>query len=139
MFENKSSLVIPAAIIIGAMLLGGLFWLVAGRSTFKMAIVNTGNLINQSEFGRGLTKELQEKNTELGKKAEAAKTDDEKQKISKEFAAFQTEKEAEFAKKVTEAVAAVAKRKGVGIVASSQSFIYSQIDLTDEVIKELDK
>ena len=74
-----------------------------------------------------------------GAKLKAAKSDSEKNAINLEFQSFQTAKQKEYTQKVSGAVAKVAKAKGIRAVATSQSFIYSQPDLTDAVIKELNK
>ena len=59
--------------------------------------------------------------------------------MKSEFEQFKAAKQKEFLDKVNDTIAKVAKRKGIKAVASPQVFVYSELDLTGDVIKELAK
>ena len=59
--------------------------------------------------------------------------------MKSDFEQYKAAKQKEFLDKVNNTIAKVAKRKGIKAVASPQVFVYSEIDLTGDVIKELAK
>lgn len=72
-------------------------------------------------------------------KLKAAKTTAEQETVKLEFQQYQTAKQSELAEVVKKATAKVAKAHQVKLVANSNAFVYFNSDLTDDVIKELDK
>jgi Skp family chaperone for outer membrane proteins len=56
-----------------------------------------------------------------------------------EFEKYKKEKQQEFTDKVIVALEKVAKKHGYKAVATDQVYLYSRNNITDEVIKELDK
>lgn len=136
--DNKNWLV-PAAIILGALIVTtGLIWSFSAFS-YRTATVDIQKIEVQSEFSKKLNEEVQAKGEELSSKFKSAKNDQEKQAINVEFENFKKEKQQEFTSKIKSALEKVAKKKGYKGVASNQVYIYSAYEITDDVIKELDK
>lgn len=136
MVENKGFL-LPVSVLVGALIiLGGLIWAV-NAFNFKVAVVDLAKISKESTVSKAIEKEITAKGQELKKKFELAKTDAEKSQIQQEFDKFKSEKETEFVNKVKQVVTTVSKRKGIKAVASPQVFIYSDTDITSDVIKEL--
>ncbi len=136
--ENKKWLV-PGAIILGALILtAGLIWSYSAFS-FKLATIDIQKIEEQSDFSKKLNEEVQAKGKELSTKYKSAQNDKEKQAINLEFEKFKTEKQKEFTSKVKSILEKVAKKQGFKGVASNQVYIYSAYDITEAVIKELDK
>ncbi|TCL62211.1 hypothetical protein EDC14_102762 [Hydrogenispora ethanolica] len=134
---EKKGFLLPASIILGSLIiLAGLIWAV-NASMMKIGVVDFGKLSKESALGQKFNKEIVAKQKELQTKFKAAKTDAEKSQISSEFESFKASKESEFVSKATQAVKTVAKRNRVKVVSSPQVFIYSDTDITAEVIKEL--
>ncbi|GEM_PF-699027 len=136
---NKSTWLIVGAILLGALLIGGAVLFAANQMSFKIATVNLNKLIQDSELGQKLGQELNNKKTEIEGKIASAKTNEEKEKLTKEFEQFQSTKDDEFTKKAKKAISNVCKKKGIKAVASSSMFVHNELDITDDVIKELDK
>lgn len=137
MINNKWLL--PGAVILGVLILtGGLIWAVSAFS-FKLATVDIQKIEEQSSFSKNLNKEVQAKGKELSSKFKTAKNDNEKQAINLEFEKYKNEKQKEFTAKVKTILGKVAKKKGYQAVTSDQIYIYSAHDITEDVIKELDK
>jgi Skp family chaperone for outer membrane proteins len=135
--ENKKWLV-PAAVILGALLLtAGLIWSFSAFS-FKIATVDIQKIEADSEFSQKLNEEVQAKGKELSSKFKSAKNDQEKQAINVEFENFKNEKQKEFTSKVKSAIEKVAGKRGYKGVASNQVYIYSAYDITQDVLEELD-
>jgi Skp family chaperone for outer membrane proteins len=137
--ENKNIWPIFGMIIIGmALLLGGIYWVVTTAS-FKVGSVDLDKIAKSSLISKRINQELQSKGIELQAQMKSAKTETEKSQIQSEFSSFQAAKQSEFVNKIKQITAVVAKRRGIQAVSSPQVFVYSGIDLTDDVIKELDK
>ena len=136
---NENKWLVPGAIDLGFLILtAGVIWAMSAFS-FQIGSIDTARITNESKLSKDLNSQIQNKVQELQAKLKAAKSDAEKNAINLEFQSFQTAKQKEYTQKVSGAVAKVAKAKGIRAVATSQSFIYSQPDLTDAVIKELNK
>ena len=136
---NENKWLVPGAIVLGFLILtAGVIWAMSAFS-FQIGSIDTARITNESKLSKDLNSQIQNKVQELQAKLKAAKSDAEKNAINLEFQSFQTAKQKEYTQKVSGAVAKVAKAKGIKAVATSQSFIYSQPDLTDAVIKELNK
>jgi Skp family chaperone for outer membrane proteins len=137
--ENKNIWPVFGVIILGvALLLGGIYWVV-NNASFKVGSVDLDKIAKNSMISKRINQELQSKGIELQEQMKSAKTETDKNKIRSEFESFQADKQREFVDKIKQIVATVAKRKGIKAVSNPQVFVYSGIDLTDEVIKELDK
>ncbi|HOP74227.1 MAG TPA: hypothetical protein PLC07_04105 [Bacillota bacterium] len=136
---NKSTWLIAGAILLGALLIGGMVLFAVNNATFKIATVDANKIIRESELGKKISKELSNKRTEIEGKIESAKTDEEKNKLANEYDQFKANKENEFTEQVKEVISKVAKKKGIKVIASSSLFVYVEQDITDDVIKELDK
>lgn len=139
MSSNLNSWVLPSAILLGFIILAIVVFIAANNMVFKVASVDMDKIIKESELGQKINKELQNKVTELRSKLQLAKTTEEKQQVELELTNFRNQKQQEFVNQVKNIIKKVAKQKGVKAVSSPQVFLYSEIDLTDEVIKELDK
>lgn len=139
MSSNLNSWVLPGAILLGFIILAIVVFIAANNMVFKVASVDMDKIIKESELGQKINKELQNKVTELRSKLQLAKTTEEKQQVELELTNFRNQKQQEFVNQVKNIIKKVAKQKGVKAVSSPQVFLYSEIDLTDEVIKELDK
>lgn len=136
---NGNKWLIPGAIVLGFLILtAGVIGAISAFS-FQIGSIDTARITNESKLSKDLNSQIQSKVQELQAKLKAAKNDSEKNAINLEFQNFQTAKQKEYTQKVSQAVAKVAKAKGIKAVATSQNFIYSQSDLTDAVIKELNK
>lgn len=139
MAENKSAWLIPGAILLGALLIGGMVLFALNSITFKVATVDANEIIKESQLGQKISKEISNKRTEIQGKINSAKTDEEKSKLAAEYDAFKSNKEDEFTEQVKKVISTVSKKKGIKAVASPSVFIYAEQDITDDVIKELDK
>lgn len=139
MFENKGSLLISAAILLGGIILAIVVGFSADKIGFKVAVVDASRIIRDSQLGKTINQELSEKGTELSGKIQEAKTDQEKRELEQEFEQFKNQREADFTKQVKAAIAKISKEKGVKLVVNPQIVLHSELDLTDNVIAELDK
>lgn len=139
MINMNNKWMIPGAIILGTLILAaGLIWAVNAFS-FKLATFDTQRIEEKSNFSKKLNEEIQAKGKDLSAKFKTAKNENEKQAINMEFENFKNEKLKEFTAKVKTTLEKVAKRRGYKAVASSQVYVYSAYDITEDVIKELDK
>lgn len=139
MNNNGKNWLIPGAIVLGFLILtAGVIWAMSAFS-FRVGSIDTARITSESKLSKDLNSQIQSKVQELQAKLKAAKSDTEKNAINVEFQSFQTAKQKEYTQKVSQAVAKVAKKKGIKAVATSQSFIYSEPDLTNAVIEELNK
>ena len=136
---NENKWLVPGAIVLGFLILTAVVIWAMSAFSFQIGSIDTARITNESKLSKDLNSQIQNKVQELQAKLKAAKSDAEKNAINLEFQSFQTAKQKEYTQKVSGAVAKVAKAKGIRAVATSQSFIYSQPDLTDAVIKELNK
>lgn len=137
--QNKNLYLILGVILISFLVLGfGMFWAINAFS-FKVGTVDLDKVAKSSELSKEMNQDLQLKGQELQGKMKLAKTDTEKNRIRAEFESYQTGKQAEFVEKLKKVVPMAAKRRGVKAVSSPQVFIYSGIDLTDDLIKEMDR
>lgn len=139
MFENKGSLLISAAILLGFIILATVVGFSANKIGFKVAVVDANRIIQESQLGKTINEELSKKGSELSGKIKSAKTDEEKAQFEQEFERIKNEKEADFTKRVKAAIAKLSKAKNVKVVVNPQIVLHSELDLTDEVIAELDK
>ncbi len=134
---DTKGFLLPVSILVGALIIvGGLIWAV-NAFTFKVAVIDLNKISKDSTVSKSIEKEVAAKGQELKKKFEQAKTDAEKAQIQQEFEKYKSDKEAEFVNKVKQVVATVSKRRGIKAVSSPQVFIYSDVDLTSDVVKEL--
>jgi Skp family chaperone for outer membrane proteins len=101
--------------------------------------VDMSKVLEQSQWGKQIKKEVENKGKELQAKGQLAKTDAEKSQISYEFEKFKNEKLQAFTEKVKKITADTAKQHGIKAVSRPEMYVYCQDDLTGEVIKKLDK
>lgn len=125
------------ALVAVAITLGGTIWAVNAFS-FKVGVVDLNQVIKDSKLGQTISGQINAKGRELTLQQNQAKTQDEKLAINNEFAKYNTDKQKEFLDKAKVAIAKVAKQNGVKGVEFGQQY-YSEIDLTKNVIKELNK
>jgi len=137
---DKKNLLVPGAILLGFIVLtAGIIWALSAFS-FRVGVVdNTRISSNENQLYKGLNDSVQEKGMELQKRFASAKTDSEKSSISKEFEQYKSDKQKELSSKIQVIVAKIAKRKGLKAVASTQVYIYGDVNLTDDVLKECNK
>lgn len=136
--ENKVLSCIIITVLGIALLMGGVIWAV-NAFTFKVATVDMDRLVKESKLGQSINKELQTTGNLYKAKLNAAKTDAERTQIQSDFQALQTAKQNDFFAKAKQSIAKVSKEKGIKAVANPQVFIYSENDLTESVIKDLNK
>jgi len=138
--ENISrNWIIPSLILLSVLvILGGMFF-ITQQISYKVAQVDMEKIVKESKLAEKYRNELQDKSRELKLKQDAAKTPQEKEMVSYEFEKFKVEKDKQLYSKVKEVTAKIAKEKGYKAVSNPQVFIYNEYDLTNEVIKELDK
>ena len=113
-------------------------WFVNAFS-FKVGTYSIDKIVKDSVVGQDLNSQLQKKFNETNAKLTTAKTATEQNQLKSEFEQFKAAKQKEFLDKVNNTIAKVAKRKGIKAVASPQVFVYSELDLTSDIIKELAK
>ncbi len=137
--DNKlEKFLIPGAILLGFILLtGGVIWAV-GAFSLRIGIVDT-NRIQSTKFSQSIMMEKQAETQRLQEKFKNAKTEAEKGSIQTEYQQYVAKKDQESSEKLREIITKVAKKKGIKVIANSQVFPYSATDITDEVVKELDK
>ncbi|MCL6588332.1 MAG: hypothetical protein K6U80_00100 [Firmicutes bacterium] len=137
--SKRLNWLIPVSILLGFLILtGGVMWALAANS-FKIASIDADRIQKESSIGKKLTKDVENEYQRLSIKLKAAKTKAEQDEIKLEFQQYQNSKQAELGEAVKKATAAVAKAHQVKLVANSNAFVYFYYDLTDEVIKELNK
>lgn len=139
MINNQNKWLVPGAIILGfLLLLTGLIWAVNAFS-FNLATVDIQKIEEQSNLSKKINEEVQAKGKDLSAKFQKANNDQEKQAINLEFERFKAEKQKEFTSKVRTAIEKVAKQKGYKAVASNQVYLYCAYNITEDVIRELNK
>jgi Skp family chaperone for outer membrane proteins len=140
MSDNKNGMLIAGAIFLGFIIVAAvLFYTLKGGPNDKVAIVDMSKVMEQSQIGKKIKKDVETKGKELQAKSQLAKSDAEKSQISYEFEKFKNEKLQDFTEKVKKITADTAKRKGITAVSRPDLYIYCEEDLTDEVVKQLDK
>jgi hypothetical protein len=139
MLDNKfEKFLIPGAIILGFIVLTVGVILAISACSFQIGIVDT-NRVQNTKFSQKIIFEKQIETQRLQEKFKNAKTDAEKGSIQAEYQQFVAKKDQESSQKLREIIKKVALQKGIKSVASSQVFPYSTTDITDDVVKELDK
>jgi Skp family chaperone for outer membrane proteins len=139
MSDNKSSMWVAGAILLGFMILSGVLFFTLKSSGDKVAIVDMSKVLEQSQWGKEIKQEVENKGKELQAKGQLAKTDAEKSQISYQFEKFKNERLQKFTEKVKQVTADIAKQKGIKAVSRPDMYIYCQEDLTNEVVKKIDK
>jgi Skp family chaperone for outer membrane proteins len=139
MAGNKSGILVASTILLGFIILAGVVFYTLQSTNDKVAIVDMSKVLEQSEIGKKIKKDVENKGKELQAKGQLAKTDAEKSQISYEFEKFKNEKLHDFTEKVKKITAVTAKKKGIKTVSRPDMYIYCEEDLTDEVIKQIDK
>jgi Skp family chaperone for outer membrane proteins len=139
MSDNKNGGLMAGAILLGFMILAGAVFFALKNNSDKIAIVDMSKVLEQSQMGKQIKKEVETKGQELQAKRQLAKTDAEKSQISYEFEKFKNEKLQKFTDQVKKITADTAKQKGIKAVSRPDMYIYCEADLTDEVVKKLDK
>lgn len=130
---------IPISILLGFLILtGGIMWAMTA-SSFKIASIDADRVQKESSIGKTLANDVANEAQRLTIKLKAAKTTAEQDAVKLEFQQYQTKKQNELADTVKKATAKVAKKKQVKLVANSNAFVYFNSDITDDVIKELNK
>lgn len=139
MVNKKNNLFLPGAIIIGALIIAAcLVWGFVSFS-FKLATVDIQKIEMESGLSKKINEDVQAKGKELSAKYQSAKTEKDKQALNLEFEKYKKEKQREFTEQVKIAIEKVAKKRGYKVIATDQVYVYSKDDLTEEVMKELDK
>jgi len=136
---KEKTWLIPGAILIGSLIVAAALFLTLGRAASQIALVDVDQIAQKCALSEQINKELQNKQTEIKGKIQLAKDNTEKQQLQVEFEKFRLEKQKQFVSQVKAAVSKVAKAKGIKAVSTTQVFLYNETDLTDMVIKELDK
>jgi Skp family chaperone for outer membrane proteins len=137
--SKQKNWLIPVSILVGFLILtGGIMWAISA-SSFKIASIDADRVQKESTIGKKLAQDVADEAERLTLKLKAAKTQTEQDAVKLEFQQYQTKKQNELADTVKKATAKVAKKKQVKLVANSNAFVYFNIDITDDVIKELDK
>jgi outer membrane protein len=128
------------AILAGFILLtAGIIWAVSSFS-MKIGVVDLSRISsNENKLYQSLNDAVQKKGIELQRQYNSAKTEAEKNLITKEFDQLKTDKQKEFTTKVQGIVKKVGQRKGLKVVASTQTVIYGDVDITEDVLKECNK
>lgn len=139
MVNKNNNLFLSGAIIIGALIIAaGLVWGFVSFS-FKLATIDIQRIEMESGLSKKINEDVQAKGKELSAKYQSAKTEKDKQAINLEFERYKKEKQKEFTDEVKVVLEKVAKKRGYKAIATDQVYVYSRDDLTEEVIKELDK
>lgn len=139
MVNKNNNLFLYGAIIIGALIIAaGLVWGFVSFS-FKLATIDIQRIEMESGLSKKINEDVQAKGKELSAKYQSAKTEKDKQAINLEFERYKKEKQKEFTDAVKVALEKVAKKRGYKAIATDQVYVYSKDDLTEEVIKELNK
>jgi Skp family chaperone for outer membrane proteins len=139
MSDQKNGGLIAGTILLGFMILSGTIIFALQNNSDKVAIVDMTKVLEQSQMGKQIKKEVENKGKELQAKRQLAKSDAEKSQISYEFEKFKNDKLQKFTEQVKQITADTAKQKGIKAVARPEMYIYCEEDLTDEVIKRIDK
>jgi Skp family chaperone for outer membrane proteins len=121
-------------IIIGTTICVNLF-------SFKIGLVDMDKVMTDSEKGQDFRKDLEGKYMELRAKQALARSEDEKKLIAQEFNRYEATKKKEFFDDFIKVAEKVGKWRGAKTIMmkNSSGVIYSSLDLTDAIIKELDK
>lgn len=139
MINKNNNWFLSGAIIIGALIIAaGLVWGFNSVS-FRLATVDVQKIEMESGLSKKINEDVQAKGKELSAKFQSAKTEKDKQAINLEFEKYKKEKQQEFTDKVKAALEKVAKKRGYKVVATDQVYVYSSNDITEDVIKEVDK
>lgn len=139
MINMNNKWLLPSAIILGALILAAGFIWSFNAFSFKLATIDIQEIEMKSGLSKKLNEEVQAKGKALSAKYQSAKNDKDKQAVNFEFETFKKEKQQEFTDKVKVVLKQVAKKHGYKAVASDQVYFYSANDITEEVIKEVDK
>ncbi len=137
--EKLNKYLVPGAILLGFIILtAGLIWGLSAFS-FQIGSVDINRLKSDNKYVKQLNSEIQIKSQQLQEQFKNAKTESDKNQIQMEYQQYTAEMDRQFTQKVQEVIKGVAKKKGIKAVANSQSIMYSSVDLTEDVIKVLDK
>lgn len=128
------------AVLLGFIILtAGTVWAISAFS-LKFGVVDYTRISsNENKLYQSLNDLVQKKGMELQRQFNSAKTEAEKGLISKEFDQYKTEKQKELTTKIQRIVEKIGKKKGLKVVANSQAFVYGDVDITEEVLKECNK
>lgn len=139
MVNKSNNLILSGAIIVGALIIAaGLVWGFISFS-FKLATVDVQRIEMESGLSKKISEDVQAKGKDLSAKYQSAKTEKDKQALNLEFEKYKKEKQQEFTDQVKVALEKVAKKRGYKAIATDQVYVYNRDDITEEVIKELDK
>ena len=133
----------PVLAILGVILLAMVLVFTITGSNFRIGVVDPGKIISESKLGKSYAEEVNAKRAEIltkAKKAEEEKDQAEVTKLIKEFEKFAREKQDDFAKKMNNKIAEIAKKKRLKAVFPENVVNYANktVDITDEVIKALE-
>jgi len=125
------------AVLLGFILLtAGTVWAISNFS-MKIGVVDYTRISsNENKLYQSLNDLVQKKGIELQRQFNSAKTEAEKGLISKEFDQYKADKQKELTTKIQSIVEKIGKQKGLKVVANSQAFVYGDVDITEEVLKE---
>lgn len=124
------------AVLTVAAAIAGTIWAVMNYS-FRIATVDMDKVFKQSAYGQKINKDILGKRKELLAKFNAAKSSQEKAALQYENDKYSADKQKEFIDKAKAVIAKIARQKGVKAVTNLSPQFYSEIDLTDPVMKEL--
>jgi Skp family chaperone for outer membrane proteins len=140
MVDHKNGLLVVAgAILLGFGILAGVLFFPLKNHGNQIAIVNMSQVLDESQLGKQIKKELESKRQELQAKRQLATTDAEKSRITYEFEKYKNDKLQPFFEKIKKITTEVAKEKGITSVSRPEMYIYCQNDLTETVIKRIDQ
>jgi Skp family chaperone for outer membrane proteins len=140
MVDHKNGLLVVAgAILLGFGIVAGVLFFTLKNHSNQTAIVNMSKVLEESQLGKQIKKEIESKGQELQAKRQLATTDAEKNRIAYEFEKYKNDKLQPFFEKIKKITADVAKQKGITAVSRPDMYIYCQTDLTETVIKQIDE
>ncbi|NLJ24887.1 MAG: OmpH family outer membrane protein [Firmicutes bacterium] len=133
---------IALAIILVALIAGTAWSLREPGGT--VGVIDLGRVVAQSPLAQRYEKQLADKYSDLQAKLEEEKTnlDEESRKarekeLMAEYLKLKQELEGKLEKQIDEALATIAKRKGLGVVVYKESVRFGGEDVTGEVVKAL--
>jgi Skp family chaperone for outer membrane proteins len=109
--------------------------------SFKIGMIDMDKIMSDSEAGKDFRKDLEGKYMEARAKQELGGSELEKKAVAQEFSRYEATKKKEFFEDFMKVAEKVGKWRGAKAIMmkNSAGVIYSSLDLTDAIIKELDK
>lgn len=132
----------PAAILAGFVLLAVAVFFGLQKSALKVGVVDLQRIKYESETGKKIIREIEEKQAEIQDeiiKAREKKDQEAETKLRQEFEEYVQNRSDEFQKQVDNLIRKTAKEKGLKAVFPKPVISYAEklTDLTDELLKAL--